>query len=92
MNWCFYTTGICQGQNTFVTVMQASFPAVFILFCMFINLKDVDAGQYHNMKLNYVVYIDKESTSAGLYGGILPVVDTCTIPYVDVLYMNVNVD
>ena len=44
------------------------------------------------MKLHYVVYIDKESTSAGLYGGILPVVDTCTIPYVDVLYMDVNVD
>ena len=44
------------------------------------------------MKLNYVVYIDKESTLAGLYGGILPVVDTCTIPYVDVLYMDVNVD
>ena len=43
------------------------------------------------MKLNYVVYIDKESTSAGLYG-MLPVVDTCTIPYVDVLYMDVNVD
>ena len=44
------------------------------------------------MKLNYVVYIDKESTSARLYGGMLPVVDTCTIPYVDILYMDVNVD
>ena len=28
----------------------------------------------------YVVCIDKESTSAGLYGGMLLVVDTCTIP------------
>ena len=37
--------------------------------------------------LNYVVCIDKESTSAGLYGGMLPVVDTCTIPCVHVLYM-----
>ena len=37
--------------------------------------------------LNDVVYIDKESTSAGLYGGIVPVVDTCTIPYAHVLYM-----
>ena len=31
--------------------------------------------------------IDKESTSAGLYGGMLPVVNTCTIPYAHVLYM-----
>ena len=37
--------------------------------------------------LNDVVYIDKESTSAGLYGRIVPVVDTCTIPYAHVLYM-----
>ena len=35
----------------------------------------------------YVVYIDKESTSAGLYGGMLLVVDTCTIPFVHVLFM-----
>ena len=38
-------------------------------------------------KLYYVVCIDKESTSVGLYGGILPVVDTCTIPYAHVLYL-----
>ena len=45
--------------------------------------------QVHNTIciLIYVVYIDKESTSAGLYGGMLLVVDTCTIPYVHVLYM-----
>ena len=36
--------------------------------------------------LNYVVCIDNESTSAGLYGGMLPVVDTCTIPYAHVMY------
>ena len=30
---------------TFVTVMQTSFPAVFILFCMFTNLNDLAAGQ-----------------------------------------------
>ena len=33
----------------FVTVMQTSSPAVSILFCMFIILNDVDAGQQHNM-------------------------------------------
>ena len=37
--------------------------------------------------LNYVVCIDKESTSTCLHGGILPIVDTCTIPYAHVLYM-----
>ena len=37
--------------------------------------------------LNYVVCIDKESTSAGLYDGMLPVVDTCTIPYAHLLYL-----
>ena len=31
--------------------------------------------------------IDKERTSAGLYGGMLPVVDTCPIPHAHVLYM-----
>ena len=37
--------------------------------------------------LNYVVCIDKESTSAGLYGRMLLLVDTCTIPYAHVQYM-----
>ena len=37
--------------------------------------------------LNYVVCIDKESTSAGLYRGMLLVVDTFTIPYAHLLYL-----
>ena len=32
------------------------------------------------------VCIDKESTSAGLYGRMLLAVDTCTIPYAHVLF------
>ena len=54
---------------------------------MFINLNDVDAGQQYNSILNYVVCIDKESTSAGLYRGMLLVVDTFTLPYAHLLYM-----
>ena len=34
-----------------------------------------------------MVCIDKESTSACLYGGMLPVVDTCTITYAHLLYL-----
>ena len=89
MNRCFYTTGFCQALNTsfLLQLCRRVFPLFSFFFaCSLIQMTWMLVSN-RTYILNDVVYIDKESTSAGLYGGIVPVVDTCTIPYAHVLYM-----